>query len=395
MMKSNKIIILLAAVLVALPSAAQDDLQRLLQEVEKNNLSLQGESYAAQGRTYEARTGNSLEPLSVDYAAVWDSPQAAAKTGELEVAQEFDLPMLYVTRSRKAKNLAEQYNAEYRAMRQSILLEAKEAYLELCTLTKTTEYLNLRIKAAERVSKLFASRYLTGESTQVEKNRTEVEYLLLKESASQNDLRIIELRQRLVSLNGGNPIDYSFEMPMLEEPIMSFDALFADWDAVDPAMTVLRMQEEVAGQELRLSKQQALPKVAIGYKMEYGTGEMFNGITAGLSIPMFSNRFNVKRARAYETAAKLNREAAVLDKRNTLTEIYMKTEYMDKLRSSFGEMPNPDEYIGMLDRLLDAGEISIVDYYSDLGAFYSATETKLRIHFEYSLCLTRLYAIYL
>lgn len=393
-MKRNKIIILLVAAFIALPAAAQNDLPRLLQDVESNNLLLQSESYAAKGRTYEARTGNSLEPISVDYASVWDSPQAAGKSGELEIAQEFDLPMLYVTRSRMAKKLAEQYNAEYLAMRQQILLEAKEVYLELCTLKKTADYLNSRIEASGRVAKLLETRYEASDATLVEKNRAEFEYLLLKESASQNDLRIIELRQRLVSLNGGKPTDYSFVMPA-SEVMMPLDNLLADWEDVAPEMTVLRMQEEVAGQELRLSKQQALPKVAVGYKMEYGTGEMFNGITAGLSIPMFSNRFNVKRARAFETAARLNRENAVLEKRNTVTEMYMKAQYIGGLLESFGEMPHPKEYVDMLGRLLEAGQISIVDYYSDLGAFYSTIETRLKVDLEYRLGLARLNVIYM
>lgn len=394
-MKSNKIIILLVAAFIALPAAAQGDLQRVLQDVEANNLSLQGESYAAQGRAYEARTGNSLEPLSVDYSSVWDSPRAAGKTGEFEVAQEFDLPMLYVTRSRKAKKLAEQYNAEYLAMRQSILLEAKEVYLELCTLNQTAKYLKSRIESSGRVAKLFATRYETGDATLVEKNRAEFEFLLLKESASQNDLRIIELRQRLISLNGGKPVDYVFDMPSAEV-LMPLDNLLSDWETVSPDMAVLRMQEEVAGQDLRLSKQQALPKVSIGYKMEYGTGEqLMNGITAGLSIPMFSNRFNVKRAQAYETSAKLNREAAVLDKRNTVTEMFMKTQYTGSLLEFFGEMPKPDEYVNMLGRLLEAGQISIVEYYSDLASFYSTVETRLRVDLEYRLGLARLNAVYL
>ena len=60
-----------------------------------------------------------------------------------------------------------------------------------------------RLAAAEHMAALFASRYETGDATAIDKNRTEVEYLLLKEELSAVDMRMIELSQRLAVLNGG------------------------------------------------------------------------------------------------------------------------------------------------------------------------------------------------
>ena len=85
--------------------------------------------------------------------------------------------MLYATRSRIARTLAQQYETEYLALRQQILLEAKEVYLELCALHGIMELNRPRLAAAEHMAALFAS----GDATAIDKYRTEVEYLLLKE----------------------------------------------------------------------------------------------------------------------------------------------------------------------------------------------------------------------
>lgn len=379
---------------MALPAAAQDELQEVLQSVERNNLSLQAESWAVKGRSYEARTGNSLEPLSISYGSVGDSPDRLGKDGELEVSQSFDLPMLYATRSRRAKTLARQYESEYLAMRQQILLEAKEVYLELCTLYRIAELNEPRLAASQHMASLFASRYETGDATAIDKSRTEFESLLLREELSEVRMRIIELTQRLMALNGGNPVQAAFTLPQ-HEALMPLEALLADWEECAPRLTALRLQQDAARYEARLSRQQALPKVELGYKYEYGAGERFNGFTAGLSIPMFSNRYNVKRADALEQAARVSTESASVETANTVTELYMKTDYWGGLLESFGSMPDTAEYIAMLGKLIEAGQISIVEYYSELDTFYRTLETRLNADLEYRLGIARLNVIYM
>ena len=170
---------------------------------------------------------------------------------------------------------------------------------------------------------------------------------------------------------------------------MPLEVLLADWEEYAPELTALRLQEQGARYDVRLSRQQALPKVELGYKYEYGTGEHFNGFTAGLSIPILSNRHNVKRAHAMEQAAKANTESALAQQRSSVRELYLKVDYTGRLLESFGGLPDAAGYIDMLGRTLEAGQINIVDYYSELDTFYSALETRIRTDLEYRLGLAR------
>lgn len=393
-MKNKKIIIIAAAVLTALPAVAQSELQDVLRSVERNNLSLRSEAYAVEGRSYEARMGNSLEPLSVGYSSIADAPQELGKKGELEVSQEFEMPMLYAARSRMAKAMTQQYETEYLAMRQQILLEAKEIYIELCILRMVSELNAPRLAAAQHIMSLYDSRYSTQDATLVDKNRTEFEYLLLREELSAVDIRRIELTRRLTALNGGVEIECSYRLSPAEA-LMPLDALLTDWEEYAPELTASRLREEVALAEVKVSRRQALPKVEIGYKYEYGEGERFNGFTAGLGIPIFSNRHNVKRAEAYHRAARAAAEEAAVEVRNAVTELYTKVGYLQSLLASFGIVPDAGQYTETLGRLLEAGQISIVEYYSDLDTFYRTLETRLNTELQYRLGLARLDVIYM
>ena len=391
---NKKLGMLALGLLLAGPVAAQNELQYVLESIERNNLTLQAEHYASQGRTYEARMGNSLEPLSVAYESVGEGGLPVGQAGELEISQEFALPMLYAARNRKARSLASQYEAEYLALRQQTLLEAKEIYLELCALQAIVAVNRPRMQAAEHLARLYETRYQTGDATLIDKNRAEFEELLLRESLSTVDLRIIELERRLTTLNGGQPLACSYVMPPMET-LSPLDSLQADWEAYAPDLTVARLQAEAAGDDVKVSRREALPRLGLGYKATYGEGSYNNGLTAGLSIPLFSNRHNVKRAQAYERAARAEAEAAVVEKRNTVNELYAKTDYAARLLQSFDIMPDADSYVGVLVRLLESGQMNIIDYYSELDTLYQTLETRIRIEMEYRLGVARLLVIYL
>ncbi len=395
----NKAIVILAALSAAVFSAMKADaqvapLEDLLRSVEANNLTLRAERHATDGRASEARTGNSLEPLSVGYSSVWDSPASVGKAGELEVSQEFDLPMVYAARGAAARARTRMYESEYLAVRQGILLEAEETYLELCALARVVELSEPRLRATAHLDSLYGERYATGDVTAIDRNRARFEYVVLREGLSSVDRRIIELRQKLATLNGGIEPQVEFVMPPAEE-LAPLDVLLADWEQLSPEIEASRLREAAASHDVRVSRRQALPKVEIGYKYEYGPGERAGGVTAGLSIPILSNRFNVRRARSEEAAAAAEREALEAERRGAVTELYDKALYTAGLLAEFGTLPPAGEWSAQLERTLKAGQIDLVDYYSELESFYSALEASVQVALEYALLSARLNAVYL
>ena len=390
----KKTIILAAVMIVSAAASAQTQLERLLLDIEQNNPTLRAERYTVEGRKYESRTDNSLGPLSVMYNSVPENASELGKVGELEVVQTIDLPMLYVTRSRVARELAQQYDAEYMQLRQEILLSVEELYIELCTLERIQHLNNERLKAAQHIAELFAERYKTGDVTLVEKNRAEFETMILQEEFSANSLRIIELKSQLTILNGGELPFGEFELPTLEE-LPALEQLLYDWEQNSPQIAVTRSQKNVAAEQTRLSRRAALPSLAVGYKHEYGNGEFFSGFIAGLDIPIFSNRNNVKRAKAQEYATAAVAESTAHEVRTSVTELYDKLLYLSTLLQSLGEIPNVSDYTSVMSDILDSGQIDITTYYSELDLFYSTLEARFRIEMNYLIGFAQLNVVYI
>ena len=379
---------------ISLPLRAQGGLEYVLQSIENNNLDLQSAGHSVTAMSMEARMGNTLEPLSVSYSHLWGSPEAAGKSGELEISQEFDFPSLYAARKQLAGNLAAQYENGFSMIRQQVLLEAKELYLEQCALTEIESVSKSRLQSNEHLAALYASKLESGDATLVDKNRTEFEYLLLKDEITAISLRIVEIRQRLQVLNGGIPLEYEVS-EILPELIPQFEKVLADYEECAPELLAAKLEEEGAGYDLRVSRRQSLPKFEVGYKYEFATGERFNGVTAGLSIPIFSNRYNVKRAKAVEDMARTQMQAAIVGNRNNLQELYTKAEVLGELAGRYDMLFDTIDYPDMLARILNGGEMNIVDYYSELNTYFATYEAWLRVRLEYSLIASRINMIYL
>lgn len=369
----------------------------VLRGVEANNLSLQAARSSADAGKFESRMGNSLEDLSVEYEHVWGNPSPLGKNSELTVSQTFDFPTVYVQRSRLADNMARRYDNEYLAQRQQVLLEAKQLCIELQSLVRRERLIADRLEFDERLFARYSEMYESGDVSLLEKKRFSHEIILLRKAASEFAVRRVEIEKRLRTLNGGESPDFDPALPFQTEALAPLEEILRDYEAYAPQLLSYRLREEGAAHDLKLSRQQAIPKIDLGYKHEYGTADhdRFNGVTLGLSIPIFSNRHNVRRAQAVQTAAKLESRAASLEWESQLMEMYGKAEVMERSLADYDELSAPEEFFGMLTRMLNAGDISVMEYLSETYLYNDVMETRYRIEAEYRQLVARINMIYL
>lgn len=392
----KKIIIALISICVPVLAMGQATLQEVLESVERNNLTLQAQRHTAEAKSLEARTGNSLDDLSVSYDHLWGKPVTEfGKTAEFAVSQSFDFPTVYARRNKLAANLGEQYLNELSAVRQGILLEAKKTYFELLSARQLQLLLDYRLESNKRLSDLYKECYESGDASLLEKNKMHHEYLLFQEVASENRIKIVEYEKKLTALNGGEPVTVRFvEIPL--EELRPYREVVEDYKDMYPALQALRLQEKGAEYDLKLSRSQSLPKFELGYKHEYATaGDRFNGVTVGLSIPIFSNRNNVKRANAFRQAAQVESRAAEVECATQLEELYGKAALLRSALAKYDGISEQGDYLGILSTALEEGEITVVEYFSEIYSYYDVFSAKLRLELEYRLTVAEINSIYL
>lgn len=392
----RKIIVSIAVLCMSLPLVAQSTLNEVLESVERNNLTLQALRHATEARSLEARTGNSLDDLTVSYDHLWGKPVTEfGKTAEFAVSQSFDFPTVYANRNKVARNLGEQYRNEFHAARQEILLDAKKTFFELQSAMQSQQLLDYREQAGRRLAMIYEERFAAGDASVLEKGKIRHEYLLAREAAAENRMKVIELEKRLAALNGGEQLQMVFAGEPLEE-LGDYARIAEDYKEMYPTLQALRLKETGSEYDIKLSRSQSLPKFELGYKHEYASaGDRFNGVTVGMSIPIFSNRNNVKRAKALQQATRLEMQAAEVEYLSSLSELYGKAEVLHATLDDYEEIGPQDDYLGMLDKALDAGELNVVDYFSEVYSYYDVFSARLRLELEYRLTVATINAIYL
>lgn len=366
----------------------------VLRSVELNNAGLAAQRHLTDARTLEARTGNSLENPEVEFLHKWGDPSPLGKAGELTLTQSFDFPTTYTYRNRMARDLAAQYGYEYAAGRQQVLFEAQSLCLEIIALRKQNDILRQAYENARNIADVMSRREQAGDANILESNKAKFELVGAKNAY---DLNVIELSAamiRLENLNGGKPLAFAAEV-FPDRPLLADkEAMLRRYEDMSPALLALVSEKNAADNDVRLSRSMSMPKFKAGYKHEFATGnERFNGVVVGMSIPMFGNRHNVKRAKAQSVFAESSYRSALLDMWADIAELYAKAELLGTALEEYRAITEQVRSVGLLNKAIEAGQISVVDYFSELAPIFSAALTMIEVERDYHLVCARIMVI--
>ena len=394
-MTMKKYIILIAVLALTGPVAAQQPIDAVLQQIERNNTTLEALRKQTEADKLQNKTGITLPDPEVSFDYLWGDPSAIGNRKDFGVSQSFDIATIAGSRRRVADAQNGLLDVEYRAGRMAVLLEAKQACIQLIYYNALKAELEQRLAHAQAVADFYDRQLADGNA-----NRLEVNKARLSLSAAQGDLRRNEVeRANLLSelqrLNGGEPI--AFDQAVYAQPVLpqDFEAWYDEAAAANPALAYARQNVELKRREMKLGKLSGLPQISAGYMSELVPESNFRGITLGLSVPLWSNRNRVKQAKAAVVAAELQQKDATVQFYERLRNQYDRTLGLQRTageyRKALAELDNTQ----LLRKALDAGEISLLDYIVELGLYYTTVDEALAAERDYELALTELQSVML
>jgi outer membrane protein TolC len=369
----------------------QESIQGVLEQIEANNKTLTARASLAEAEALEARVGNSLADPKVQLEHVWGTPAELGKQGELTATQSFDFPSAYIARNRLAKMRGKQAASDYDLYRQQVLLEAQELCFEVIALRRQKELLTVRKGFATRLAEISEKQLEVGDTNILEVSEARVQALSADNYIRLLDVEIADALGRLKILNGGIEVDFTdTEFP----PVMGlapFDEMAEIYLESDPALAGALARRDVAQQGVKAARSESLPKFELGYKLEFAAGERFNGLVAGMSIPMFGNRNNVKRARAEENFALLEAENAQMSTERELATLYDKASILEESIRSYEKITIQSElYLKNLARSLEAGELTVTDYFSQYDGMLNFEKELIELTKQYHIVRSRI-----
>ncbi|MEQ3161992.1 TolC family protein [Parabacteroides goldsteinii] len=389
-MKQFIVITLLAS--AALSVNGQNSIDAVLRSIEANNKELQANNQLTVSKKLEAKLDNNLPDPSVSYVHQYGNREGMGIQGELVASQSFDFPSVYVQKNKLAKSKAASFDRQGAEFRQQILLQAKEICLDLVLLNQQRALLDQRRQNAEQLAELYAMRLETGDANILETNKIDLELLNAKTEARMNESARIAKLQELATLNGGIAIDFTDTTYMSDGDILSFEELRAEAVTSNPQLLTLKSEQVAARRQLSVNKSKSLPGFELGYRMNTATGgERFNGFLVGISIPLFSNRNNVKQAKAQALYTDLQLESTTTTVESELHQLYNQSVALKTSMDEYNTVLKSQNSLALLNKAIQTGQISMIEYFVDVTTFYQSMQNYMQLQNEYQKVMAQLY----
>lgn len=389
-MKQFIIVTLLASAVFSV--GAQHSVDAVLRSIEANNKELQANNQLTVSKKLEAKLDNNLPDPSVSYVHQYGNREGMGIQGELVASQSFDFPSVYVHKNKLAKSKAASFDRQGAEFRQQILLQAKELCLDLVLLNQQKALLDQRRQNAEQLAELYEMRLETGDANILETNKINLELLNAKTEARMNESARIAKLQELATLNGGISIEFTDTTYAPVEDILSFEELCSEAVTSNPQLLTLKSEQVAARRQLSVSKSKGLPGFELGYRLNMATGgERFNGFLVGVTIPLFSNRNNVKQAKAQSLYTDLQLESAKTTVESGLHQLYNQSVALKTSMDEYDTVLKSQNSLALLNKAIQTGQISMIEYFVDVTTYYQSMQNYMQLQNEYQKVMAQLY----
>jgi outer membrane protein TolC len=367
---------------VAFAQTVPANIDDVLTAVEQNNTALKALKDELDAQRLENKTGIYLPNPEVEFNYLWGKPDNIGNRNDINIRQTFDFPTVTGLKRKASDRRNGLLELRYRAERLDILLKARLFCLDLIYFNALKQELEQRLEHAETLADGYKNRLDNGDANILEYNKAQLNLATVKGEILTVETERQSILAELKRLNGG--VAVSFNSAVYEDVVIpdNFDEWFAKAEQRNPVLEYVRQEVEIAKDQIALNKAASLPEFSAGFMREKVVGEAYQGISVGISIPLWANKNKVKQAKAALKAT----EAKQLDSRlqfcEYLRNLYDKAKNLQTAVAEYRQSLSSLNNAALLKKALDAGEISLLDYIVELGLSYNSINLKLNAERE-------------
>lgn len=365
-------------------------IEEVLQSVEQHNKELQASAHSMEAAKMEVQTRNNLEDPSVEYSPFYASNVDGMVSSELVVTQGFDFPTLYAARNRSGKSQKIVLDRQQQVLRRDILLQAKNLCLDLIRLNQEQQLLAERMKNADALLELFEKRLKEGDANALEVNKIKMERMKVQTEVAQNNAAHRTALQQLLAMNGNMPLEFAETDYPKVEAIQDYQTLYNEVMQSDADLQVAEATVQAASEEVKVNKQNWLPKLEVGYRRNTSVGEKSNGFLVGGSFPLFSNRKKLKIAKAQALSANLQRDNARLQVEAKVQSQFNEMQQLREAMQAY-DVPLMHHTLRLLYDAVTAGQLSIIDFYVEADNVYGNLQSYMTLENQYQKLMADIY----
>lgn len=391
-MRRRIILVSIISAAVCQAVAAQDIYSPVMEMVIENSTMLRAYGAVRDASAAESRTGLTPDNPEVEAGYLFGNDLTGDRR-DISIRQNFDFPTVYVQKGRLAETRRGTAEYQYRLQRQELLLETKRLCIELVYNNAILKICSRKLDASAQINESYRRMAAHGEVNAIELNKAASAYAASKLEYANGEAERQRIIAELKRLCGGEDVTFDADsFPEIELPA-DFDSWWAESRQSHPFILYMQSVSMESEQEVKLAVSSWIPKFSVGYMGEFVPNEPFQGITAGITIPLWENNGKVRAAKAAGQAAKASLEDAVSSLENSLRALYSHCVAIRQGLSVYDEADLSDDSAELLQKALDKGEISLLTYIQEYDYLYDVLMQRLQAQRELALSYAELTAV--
>jgi outer membrane protein, heavy metal efflux system len=376
---------------IAGSAIAQNDVDSVVRQVERNNKSIQSNKKYWDAKKAEYKTGLTPYDPQVEYDYLFGSPVGAGDQKDLSITQRLDFPTVYKRKKDLSTQQVAQTDLQQQVYRQDILLDAKILSLQVIYLNKKGAELNRRLINTQKLVQDYQKKSDRGEVIILDVNKAKLQLLNIKNETALNENEKQILLTKISEFNGGIPIAINDTIYPFVPVIPDFEILDSTIEANDPIIKVYEQEKKILQQQISVQKAMNLPKIEAGYHSQGILGQSYRGAHAGITIPLWENKNKMNAARSNLEYASSSAETHRLGHRMENKQYYEQLDVRLKTIQEYKDLLSTLNNTALLNKALLLGQITIIQYFYDESFYFTAYDKYLQSEWEYQQAVARLY----
>jgi hypothetical protein len=360
----------------------QEALDSILTNVERNNTTLSAFRKSIDAKKIGNKTGLTPQNPEVEFNYLWGNPSAIGNRTDFSIRQSFDFPSAYIYKNQisNLKNL--QAELEYLKLRKEILFQARIVCADLQYYNSLYIEFSNRLVNAKQLATVGKAKFEIGETGILDYNKSQMYYLNTSKAFEKVEMERKALQLELIRLNGGIAIEYNQTISYMQGVTPDFEQWHALAEQNNPMLQWVKAEIVLGGKQTKLAVSQSLPKFYAGYMSEKVAGQQFQGVTFGITIPLWENKNAVKLANTSTLAFQLIETDAKLQFYNEMKALYEKVISLQNTVADYRNKLSSLSNTELLQKALEKGEISLAEYFFELSLYYESVEMYLEMQHD-------------
>lgn len=396
-MKTNLIafalLLLGSGICLGAPSEVYPTSDSLMKTIREHNRTLLTAWETYQVAMLQAGTGNTPPDPEVEMGYLYGSPTELGNRVDFSVSQEMDFPTAYIHKSRLRKIRTSQAELDYIIVRQEVLLQAKQLWIEHIYLNQRKILLEKRLLQANTISEHFQQKLEAGEVSHLAYSQSNLQLASIKSEFDQVLMEIKNAELTWSEISGGMDVeirDTIFPLPMEIIPDSVLNVYLNS-----PHM--LRYSQELQSKEeaKKLAVSENLPRLKAGYYSESVLDVKFKGFQVGITVPLWENSNRIKQAKSEISFAQQDAQRfANLQQRK----VKQNLEQLESLRTRtklLEEALGTGKSLELLALSLENGEISMSEYFYASDFYFQNQQLLLQYQRDLLVQEAELLKVYL